>query len=433
MKSTAAERETIWRLRQKHNIAPKVIANLFPHLNRDSVRRIANTWNPANKEELIPPEGKTTVEHTGTEIIIDSKSPDISRVKSLEDLIIRAGIDTDRWKVDRWIANTWENVMKGTDGEPILTILYQVKAFLKPNELAEIKLFIDALRDEIREGSTVYRPTQVQYCNGQGKNMLEISIPDMHFGMLALEDETSEEYNLDIAEQIYRTAISALLKTAKENTAIHQIVMPIGNDLLHIDNSSRKTFAGTEMDSVHSLKQLFRRVKNILRDSILDMAEIAPVKVLAIPGNHDTTTSYFLAEALEDSFYNHPSVTFDNGGKTRKFYEWGIVLLGFTHGDNEKHDRLPGLMSNEMPEAWARTQWREWHVGHKHKKATEHYLPATTHSGVVVRTLPSLTAADAWHYKKGFIGGVRSAEAYLWNELTALVNTYNVNLIKAKR
>ena len=433
MKSTAAERETIWRLRQKHNIAPKVIANLFPHLNRDSVRRIANTWNPANKEELIPPEGKTTVEHTGTEIIIDSKSPDISRVKSLEDLIIRAGIDTDRWKVDRWIANTWENVMKGTDGEPILTILYQVKALLKPNELAEIKLFIDALRDEIREGSTVYRPTQVQYCNGQGKNMLEISIPDMHFGMLALEDETSEEYILDIAEQIYRTAISSLLKTAKENTAIHQIVMPIGNDLLHIDNSSRKTFAGTEMDSVHSLKQLFRRVKNILRDSILDMAEIAPVKVLAIPGNHDTTTSYFLPEALEDSFYNHPSVTFDNGGKTRKFYEWGIVLLGFTHGDNEKHDRLPGLMSNEMPEAWARTQWREWHVGHKHKKATEHYLPATTHSGVVVRTLPSLTAADAWHYKKGFIGGVRSAEAYLWNELTALDNTYNVNLIKAKR
>jgi hypothetical protein len=433
MKSTAAERETIWRLRHKHKIAPKKISELFPHLKRDSVRRIASTWNPANKEELIPPKGKTTVEHTDKEIIIDSSSSDISRIKTLEDLIHRANIDTDKWKIDRWIANTWENAMKGEDGEPILTTLYQVKAYLKPNELAEIKLFIESLRDEIREGSTIYKPTQVQYCNGQGRNMLEISIPDMHFGMLALKEETSEEYNLDIAEQTYRTAVSSLLSTAQKGSPIHQIVLPIGNDLLHIDNSARKTFAGTEMDSVHSLKQLFRRVKNILRDSILDMAEIAPVHVIAVPGNHDPTTSYFLAEALEDSFYNHPSVTFDNGGKSRKFYEWGIVLLGFTHGDKEKHDRLPGLMSNEMAEAWARTQWREWHIGHKHRKATEHYLPATTHNGVIVRTLPSLTAADAWHYRHGFIGGVRSAEAYLWNEQTALVNTYNVNLIKAKK
>ena len=432
MKSTAAERETIWRLRHKHDIQPKVISGLFPHLAYASVRRIASTWEPKTKT-LRPPKDKTTIEHTDKQIVVDSTFGDIARIRTLEDLVVSANIDMDKWKISRWIANAWENAMKGEDGVPILTTLYQIKAFLEPNEMAEVMLFIDALRDEIREGATVYKPTQVPYSNGQGQNLLEVSVPDMHFGMLALEEETSQEWNLDIAEQTYRTAVSSLLKTAQENSPIHQILMPIGNDLLHVDNASRQTFAGTEMDSVHSLKMLFKRVKNILRDSILDMAEIAPVRVIAVPGNHDTTTSYFLAEALEDSFYNHPSVTFDNGGKSRKFFQWGIVLLGFTHGDKEKHANLPGLMANEMPEAWAKTQWREWHIAHKHRKATEHYLPTTTHHGVIVRTLPSLTAADAWHYKHGFLGGVRSAEAYLWNELNALVTTYNINLIKAKQ
>lgn len=431
--ATPDERETIWRLRHKHGIKPKTISTIFPHIKYPSIRRIASTWEPKKKKDFITPKDKTSIEHTSEEIIIDSSYTNLSRVKTLEDLIERAKIDMDKWKIDRWIANTWENAMKGENGEPILTTLYQIKAYLKPNEMAQIQLFIDALRDEIREGATVYKPTQVQYCNGDGRNMLEVSIPDMHFGMLALKEETGQDWNLDIAEQTYRSAISSLLKSATDNSTIHQIIMPIGNDLLHIDNSASKTFAGTEMDSVHSLKMLFRRVKNILRDSILDMAEVAPVHVISVPGNHDPSTSYFLAEALEDSFYNHPSVTFDNGGKSRKFYKWGIVLLGFTHGDQEKHDRLPGLMSGEMPEAWAETQWREWHIGHKHRKATEHYLPATTHGGVIVRTLPSLTAADKWHYQKGFIGGVRSAEAYLWNEHNALVTTFNANLIKVKQ
>ena len=432
MATTLDERETIWRLRHIHNIKPKAINVLFPDIPASTVRRITSTWEPSQIPIRQKPT-KTTIEHTEEEIILDTTfSADVERVKTLENLIAKANIDLDKWKVDRWIANSWENAMKGPDGEPILTTLYQIKAFLKPNELAQINAMIDALREEIQEGAPVYKPPPPISCNGQGKNLLEISIPDMHFGMLALKEETSEEWNLDIAEQVYRNAIKSLLDDARKSNDVHQIIMPIGSDLLHIDNAARKTFAGTDVDSVHSIKQLFRRVKNILRDAILDMAKEAPVHVISIPGNHDTTTSYFLAEALEDSFYNHPTVTFDNGSKTRKFYQWGIVLLGFTHGDQEKHDRLPGLMSNEMPEAWAQTQWREFHIGHKHRKATEHYLPASTHNGVIVRTLPSLTAADAWHYKKGFIGGVRTAEAYLWNELTALKATYNANLIKLK-
>lgn len=432
MTTTIDERHTIWRLRHLHEVQPKTISSIFPEINYSTIRRICSSWNPPETqatEETFIARDKTTVEQAGDKITVDSRTTDVARIQKLDDLIAICNIDLDKWTIDRWVANTWENAMKGIDGKPIITTLYQVKAFLKPNPLAQIQIFIDTIREELREGAPTYKALPAPPEAIEGKNLLEISIPDMHFGMLALEEETGEEWNLDIAERTYRAAVAALLESASDET-IHQILLPIGNDLLHIDNNYKKTFAGTDMDSVHNVKYLFKRVKNILRDAILDMAEIAPVHVMTIPGNHDQTISYFLADALEDSFYNHPSITFDNSLKSRKYYSWGTVLLGFTHGDKERHANLPDLMSNEQSLACAGAEWREWHIGHKHRQKTEHFIPAATYNGTLVRTLPSLTAADAWHYSKGFIGGIRCAEAYLWNEDNALVSTYNANLLR---
>lgn len=433
MTTTLDERHTIWRLRHLHDIGPKAISTIFSEINYSTIRRICSNWNPPETETdnntFILPRDKTTVEQSGDQIIVNSQTTDITRIQKLEDLIAVCNIDLEQWTIERWVANTWENAMKGIDGKPILTTLYQVKAFLKPNPLARIKILIDAMREEIRAGAATYKAIPTPAFTNRSKNLLEISIPDMHFGMLALEEETSEEWNLNIAERTYRAAVTALLESASADP-IDQILLPIGNDLLHIDNAYKKTFAGTDMDSVHNVKYLFKRVKNILRDAILDMVKVAPVRVITIPGNHDPTISYFLADALEDSLHNHPSITFDNSLKSRKYYSWGTVLLGFTHGDKEKHDRLPDLMSNEQSLACASAEWREWHIGHKHQQKTERFLPLATYNGTIVRTLPSLTAADAWHYGKGFIGGIRCAEAYLWNEDNALTATYNANLLR---
>ena len=40
----------------------------------------------------------------------------------------------------------------------------------------------------------------------------------------------------------------------------------------------------------------------------------------------------------------------------------------FTHGSEEKRDSLPMLMANERKELWAETKFREWHLGHMHRK-----------------------------------------------------------------
>jgi hypothetical protein len=47
-------------------------------------------------------------------------------------------------------------------------------------------------------------------------------------------------------------------------------------------------------------------------------------------------------------------------------------------------------------------------------KETRH-VSADTFGSVRVRVLPSLSGTDAWHYRKGYVGSMRAAEAYLWS------------------
>ena len=53
-----------------------------------------------------------------------------------------------------------------------------------------------------------------------------------------------------------------------------------------------------------------------------------------------------------------------------KFYflEFGKNLIGVTHGDRIPANRLGGVMTRLAAEAWGRTQYRRWWVGHIHHK-----------------------------------------------------------------
>ncbi len=114
----------------------------------------------------------------------------------------------------------------------------------------------------------------------------------------------------------------------------------------------------------------------------------------------------------------------------RKYFEFGKVLLGFTHGD--KGSNYPMLMATERSDAWSRTSFREIHTGHRHcDKVTEDH-------GVKVRILPALCPPDDWHQEHGYVENQRQAEAFIWNKDQGLVATvlYNdaaFDTLKTKR
>ena len=162
-----------------------------------------------------------------------------------------------------------------------------------------------------------------------------------------------------------------------------------------------------------------------------------PVDVVVIPGNHDFERSYYLGEYLFAWFNNDKMVNINNGASPRKYYRFGKLLLGLTHGNEEKESSLPLLMTTdfESKPQWSETNFHEFHVGHVHRKREVRYatldkLRMTNEDlGVTIRYLSSLTGTEEWHHKKGFTGCTKAGEAFLWNDKSGLIANLNANLI----
>jgi hypothetical protein len=162
-----------------------------------------------------------------------------------------------------------------------------------------------------------------------------------------------------------------------------------------------------------------------------------PVDVIVIPGNHDFERSFYMGAYLEAWFNNDLQVNVNNGASPRKYYKVGKVLLGFTHGGEEKEDALPLLMASDIESKpmWSETVYHEWHLGHIHRKKDIKFNVlldkarlTTEDLGVTVRYLSSLTGTEEWHHKKGFVGCIKAGEAFVWNEEIGLIAHLNSNL-----
>ena len=51
-----------------------------------------------------------------------------------------------------------------------------------------------------------------------------------------------------------------------------------------------------------------------------------------------------------------------------------------------------------------------------------------TSNGIVFRRISAITAADAWHSEKGFIGSTRQAQAFVWDKDHGLEVILNSNV-----
>ncbi len=195
------------------------------------------------------------------------------------------------------------------------------------------------------------------------------------------------------------------------------MLLVVGNDLLNADNLGNSTTAGTVVTTDVRFHKTFATVRNMMIETVQRLMELAPVHVIMVPGNHDKLSVWHLGDSLECYFHEEERMTIDNSPKLRKYYEFGRVMLMFTHGDKGKRNDYPLLMATEQPEMFGRTEFREVHCGHTHQvKLDEQH-------GVRVRVLPALCAADDWHAEQGFVGNLKSAEAYIWNKEEGLVGT----------
>lgn len=354
------------------------------------------------------------------------------RMMTEQEVIEQFRVDMDKWEVERFKVKTSEGYRKdrrvewkvenGTvlhgdvndTGKMLVVPLYHIEVRFK-RKVEEIRARL-AVEDMKRDAQAhAFHYGTVKHANKRkGGMLLEIGMPDIHFGRLTWHEESGEDYDIKIAERVIHKVLDELLSYSGA-FKVERILLPIGNDFYNVNSKSNTTAAGTPQQEDTRWQKTFRMGRRLAVSMVEACLEVAPTDVLIIKGNHDEERTFYMGDALECWFHACRHVTIDNTAKARKYYVYGCNLIGFTHGSEEKMDRLPMLMPVEVPELWAGSKHREIHCGDKH-----HKYDAKEQAGVVVRILRSLAAADAWTYQKGFVGAMRAAEGFLWDKENGL-------------
>jgi hypothetical protein len=401
-----------------YNNAKKYLAGIKLHISHLEKLGVGSSSEPDKAREYSHEE--TTFNKDASQTIKRDVYLTPEEAASPISIMKKCGFDPLLWEVVtcKLVTGSWDVTIKNADGEgeQHTNRKYSVTLTVKP-------LGGKLTSDQIFEVFKQLPPAKItQYKRIAGTYMLELPIMDFHLGKLAWSAETGADFDLKIAEKLWRVTVTELLGKASAFGRPELFLFPIGQDFFHFDTPSTTTTAGTQLDSDTRWQKMFTKGVELLVWGIEQCRALAPVKVIWIPGNHDTVLSYAATVGIAQRYANAGDVTVDLSPMPRKYVRYGRNLIGFAHGEDERK-RIEGLMQVEAAQDWGRTTWREYHLGHLHTERAEEK------NGITFRRISSITAPDAWHSENGFIGSTRRAQAFVWDKnkgLEAILNS-NVN------
>src|SRR5574343_228565 len=200
----------------------------------------------------------------------------------------------------------------------------------------------DQIRDDLVSEMKSYAPKYPEIVRSpiSDPHLLVVDPADVHIGKLAMSSETNAECNIDVAVKRCVDGVRGIIgKVSPYN--FDKVVLIIGNDILHIDSPFRKTTAGTPQDTDRQWWYMFQCAKKLYVQLIEELLVVADVHVVYNPSNHDFTYGFMLADAVSSWFAKSTNVTFDVEIVHRKYFKYGLNLIGTSHGDGAKEADLP--------------------------------------------------------------------------------------------
>ena len=127
-----------------------------------------------------------------------------TRIVNEAQLVQECSIDTDVWEVERWTCDKKEELSYGQ-----MQTLFQVKVWLR-KRVAEVRArdVIASLIEDAKRFAPTYK--KVRYPVREGGLLYEIDVADLHFGKLTWNEETGQDYDIQIAADAARTAVTEL-------------------------------------------------------------------------------------------------------------------------------------------------------------------------------------------------------------------------------
>ena len=266
---------------------------------------------------------------------------------------------------------------------------------------------IEELFDKLIANMAEYSPSYKEIKREKSKDghLLVISPADVHIGKLCSSFESGEEYNQQIAVKRVLNGVDGIINKAN-GFNIDKINLIIGNDILHTDTPKRTTTSGTPQDTDGMWYDNFLTAVRLYVDVIEKLLTVADIHVTYNPSNHDYTSGFYLAQLIASHFRHSKNITFDVSIAHRKYFTYGLNLIGSTHGDGAKKTDLPLLMAHESKD-WTKCKHKYIYTHHEHHKNSKDMM------SVCVEALRSPSGTDSWHHRNGYEHSPKAIEGFI--------------------
>lgn len=302
-------------------------------------------------------------------------------------------------------ANTATGHMPPPDGQVVsgVSTLYNAEGEVtaqwvktKTDIEAMLQATLEAIRGAFEDATRIPTIAAPERCN---ERLLTVyPIGDHHIGMRSWGEETGADYDIKIADQLLTSAAAHLVEVSPPSDTA--LVVSLG-DLYHVDNLKNQTSrSGNTLDVDTRYAAMIRAGVRVMR-TVIERALVKHrlVKVVCVIGNHDDVGAMWLQLALSLYYEDNPRVQIETKPGKFHYHRHGKVLIGTTHGDTGKPEKLQGVMAADVPQMWGETQFRYWFTGHVHTRKVVEF------PGVVWETFRTLAANDAWATAAGYRSG----------------------------
>lgn len=355
---------------------------------------------------------KITDEQLQEELNAGTKIIDISRKYGISDRVIRIrkaklakkGVGHGR-DVSHLVPDGYK--IKGTSSlvdEFGNTKLQWVKTDTDAERQVELmKAVIEGMKSEI----TPVVPVKAVRTKRDDKLLNLYTVSDFHLGMLAWADESGDDWDMKIAEDLFSRWFDAAFQKAPDaGTGVINLL----GDFAHFDSLVAVTPAsGHALDADTRYQKLVRYMIRMVR-RVVDMALVKHknVRLLIVQGNHDESGMIWLAEMFSTLYDNEPRVFVDTSPDVYKMVQHGKTTLFFTHGHKCRFEVVEPIMIAKFRKAFGESVYSYAHVGHlHHQKIVES-------RNMVVEQHRTLAAKDAYASRGGWMSG-RSANVITYS------------------
>lgn len=258
--------------------------------------------------------------------------------------------------------------------------------------------FILPLQDHLSTLIPTYSVPRLNLKSPRNPFAVVTSAGELHYGGSGWVVETGENYSrAEAAERLQHTR-EVMLEEVADKGRPETFFYASGHDYFTVDTDEGTTTKGTPQETDGTAAQILSEGIDLAIRDVDCLRQIAPVRIVFVPGNHDRLLSLALLKCLQVAFQDKPDVHVEFSARTRSYDAYGNTLLGFGHGDMAlRPAQYMATMAKEAPALWADTIYRAFFTGHLHSEVVRELVGGTHYQ------MPSLRGKDRFHERNAYL------------------------------